>query len=71
MAHPPLTEHTSKKAACGSKNTHLPRNWTEVVGEKSRDFMSWGYKLEGKDGARGLEGDPTAMLTCPRCTAIA
>lgn len=33
--------------------------------------MPWGYKLEGKDGARGFEGGPTAMLTGSRGTAIA
>lgn len=71
LSHLSLNTQVKRWRACGSKNTHLPRNGREVVGETSRDFMPWGYKLEDKDGARDLAGDPAAMLTGPRDTAIA
>lgn len=56
LSHLSLNTQVKSWRACGSKNTHLPRNGREVVGETSRDFMPWGYKLQDKDGARALQG---------------
>lgn len=41
LRHLSLNTQVKRWKACGSKNTHLPRNGREVVGETSRDFMPW------------------------------